>query len=278
MVTAKSAVGFNTGKIPYQRWPPEDREASFFYPAFIYNRPAPHYSFLVKWTEPLSEAIILKRYKRFLADVTLNGQQVTVHVPNTGSMTSCWEPNWKCIVSTSSNPNRKMAHTLELTHNGKSWIGVNTANANKLAKKWLTENLLPELTGYKTVTPEKKIGESRVDFFLENHPSLPACYVEVKNVTLELAGKASFPDAVSERGQKHLRELMDLKKKGFRAAMLFVVQREDVSHFVPATHIDPEYSRLLSEAYKVGVEILVYGCKMGTDEIGLKGPLEWELS
>lgn len=171
-----------------------------------------------------------------------------------------------------------MPHTLELTHNGETWIGVNTGNANKLAKIWLTENLLPELAGYTIVVPEKKIGESRVDFYLEGHPSAPACYVEVKNVTLKLGGIAQFPDSVSERGQKHLRELMQIKKSGLRAAMLFVVQREDVDLFSPAASIDPEYARLLKEAHNSGVEIFVYQCRMGLEELSLGQKLPIELN
>lgn len=231
----------------------------------------------MKWDTPLKTAILLKRYKRFLADVDLESHFITAHVPNTGSMTSCWEPNWKCALSYSSNPTRKMPYTLELTWNGETWIGVNTGNANKLAKLWLSQNLIPKLAGYQTIIPEKKVGESRVDFYLENHPSEVPCYVEVKNVTLKKDGIAQFPDSVSERGQKHLRELMRLKSQGFRAAMLFVVQREDVSFFKPATSIDPEYSRLLSEACATGVEIYVYQCKMSLEELSFGQALAFKL-
>lgn len=231
----------------------------------------------MKWESPLAEAIILKRYKRFLADINLNETFLTVHVPNTGSMQSCWEPDWKCAVSTSSNPKRKMAHTLELIWNGHSWIGVNTANANKLARLWLTRGELPELQDYSIVVPEKKTGESRIDFYLEGHPTLPPCYVEVKNVTLRVNDGAQFPDSVSERGQKHLRELMDLKRQGFRAAMLYVVQREDVTSFSPADNIDPAYGKLLREASALGVEILVYQCKMGLMELTLGRSLPLDL-
>ena len=154
---------------------------------------------------------------------------------------------------------------------------MNTANANKLVKKWLTEKLLPEFTGYETVRPEMKVGESRVDFYLEGHAVHPPCYIEVKNVTLKLDGHAQFPDSVSERGQKHLRELMRLKKEGNRCAMLYVVQREDVSHFAPAASIDPVYSRLLREALEAGVEILVYQCRMDTEELKLGKSLPFSL-
>ena len=232
----------------------------------------------MKWEEPLQEAILKNRYKRFLADIVLDNRPLTVHVPNTGAMTSCWAPDWRCAVSKAKNPERKLSHTLELVHNGECWIGVNTANANKLAHQWIKRGLLPELTGYPLVIPEKKIGESRIDFFLDGHPALPACYVEVKNVTLKLGGLAQFPDSVSLRGQKHLQELMKLKSEGFRAVMLFVVQREDVSQFSPAKSIDPAYARLLKEAFEAGVEILVYQCKMDIEELALGKSLPFDLS
>lgn len=231
----------------------------------------------MKWVTPLTEAILLKRYKRFLADTQIGEKFLTAHVPNTGSMTSCWEPNWKCALSKSDNPNRKMPYTLELTHNGESWIGVNTGNANKLVNEWLNSELLPEFKGYKHIRPEKKIGDSRIDFYLEGHSHLPSCYIEVKNVTLKLDGVAQFPDAVSERGQKHLRELMTLKEKGHRAAMLYVVQREDVEIFTPAESIDKEYAKLLRMAHAQGVEIIVYQCKMEIEEISLKRALPLQL-
>ncbi len=170
-----------------------------------------------------------------------------------------------------------MPHTLELVHNGETWIGVNTGNANKLAKSWLSEGLIPEFRDYKTIIPEKKIGDSRVDFYLENHPSLPPCYIEVKNVTLKLDDKAQFPDAVTERGQKHLRELIQIKKSGLRAAMLFIVQREDVAIFSAARNIDPVYAELLSLACKNGVEIFAYQCRMDLKELSIGRSLPTEL-
>ena len=231
----------------------------------------------MKWSEPIIQATILKRYKRFLADIDLGEKMITAHVPNTGSMTSCWEPNWKCALSVSKNPDRKMPHTLELIHNGETWIGVNTMNANKLAKIWLTNNLIPELSGYKTVIPEKKIGLSRMDFYLDDHSDKPACFVEVKNVTLKKDGLAQFPDSVSERGQKHLQELMEIKKSGLRAAMLYVVQREDVEKFTAAGSIDAKYAFLLKDAQAAGVEIYAYQCNMGLKELtlGKRLPVEF---
>lgn len=222
----------------------------------------------MQFDPPLTEAILRLRYKRFLSDISIGEEKFVAHVPNTGAMTSCWEANWRCAVSKSSNPKRKLPYTLELTHNGTSWIGVNTANANKLAGEWLRgEELLP-LSGYKTITPEKKIGDSRIDFFLES-PGLAPCYVEVKSVTLKKDSEAQFPDAVSTRGQKHLRELMKLKDSGARACLLFVVQREDVEVVAPARDIDPIYADLLLEAFDKGVEIFAYQCRISLDEIKL---------
>jgi sugar fermentation stimulation protein A len=227
----------------------------------------------MNWSTPPIEAILLKRYKRFLADVELNGEIILAHVPNTGAMTGCWEANCKCVLTKSKNLDRKIPHTLEMTWNGETWIGVNTGMANKLVSEWLKDGLIPELYGYKTYIPEKKIGESRVDFFLDDHPFLPSAYVEVKSVTLKLEGLAQFPDAKTERGQKHLRELMKLKAQGHRTMMLFVVQREDVDFFQPASSIDPVYASLFQEAVAAGVEILVYQCRMNLEGIYLKRSL-----
>jgi sugar fermentation stimulation protein A len=231
----------------------------------------------LKWDTPLIEATLLKRYKRFLADINLNEQLLTVHVPNTGSMQSCWGPQWPCAISTSENPSRKMPHTLELIWNGVSWIGVNTSNANKLAKLWLEHGELPELKGYSHIRSEVKFGESRIDFYLDGHPTEASCYVEVKNVTLKMDDKAQFPDSVSIRGQKHLRELIEIKRQGMRAAMLYIVQREDVDIFCPADSIDPVYGKLLREAAALGVEILVYQCKMDLKELSLGRALPLQL-
>lgn len=229
------------------------------------------------WDNPVIISTLKKRYKRFLADVIINDEIHVAHVPNTGSMTSCWDIDWRCLVSESSNPSRKLKFTLEMTHNGDSWIGVNTANANKLVKEWLSTSKLEAFKGYEKITPEKKLGVSRIDFFLEAHPRLPSCYVEVKNVTLKLDGIAQFPDAVSERGQKHLRELITLKQQGFRSAMVYVVQREDVATFSPAQSIDPTYAALLKEAVREGVEVYVYQCRLDEEGIHYHQELPYQL-
>ena len=222
--------------------------------------------------------IIHKRYKRFLSDIELdNGEIVNAHVPNTGSMTTCWEPGWKVYVTHTDNPKRKLKYTLELTHNGEGLICVNTSLTNKIVKEALEKELIPELTGYKTIKPEQKIFDSRLDFFLDDPHKTPT-YVEVKNVTLLGPNNtALFPDSVSTRGQKHLKDLMKIKEQGQRAVMLYVINREDVNSFSPAKDIDPTYAQLLSEAKAVGVEILAYQTKLTTDEITLNKAIKVQL-
>lgn len=222
----------------------------------------------MKFEKPVYEGIIEKRYKRFLSDITLkSGELVHAHVPNTGSMTNCWAQGWKVLVTYHDDPKRKMQYTLEATHNGKTWIGVNTSRTNKIVKEALELELIKELKGYKSIKPEAKVLESRIDFYLSEHKSKENCYVEVKNVTLNDGDKALFPDAVSTRGQKHLKDLIQLKAEGFRACMLYLINRSDVISFSPATDVDPEYARLLKEAKSAGVEILAYQTKISKKEI-----------
>jgi sugar fermentation stimulation protein A len=232
----------------------------------------------MQFLDPLVEGTILKRYKRFLADVELpNGEIITAHTANTGSMKTCWEPGWKVLMSFHDNPKRKLKYSLEMIHNSSTWIGINTSLPNKMAVEAIENGTIKELQGYTKIKPEAKIGNSRIDILLtkENNKQ---CYVEVKNVTLlGDQKKALFPDAVSERGQKHLKELTGLVKDGIRSAMLYIVQREDVTSFSPADDIDPEYGRLLREAKKAGVEILCYQCKLTPKGIEVTKPLPVEL-
>jgi sugar fermentation stimulation protein A len=228
------------------------------------------------------KAKLLKRYKRFLADVELStGEVMTVHVANTGSMKSCIGENFECLISHSNNPNRKLAYSLELTHNGESWINVNTALPNHIVYEWIESNKIAEVLGYRKLQSEVKIGKSRIDLLASSHPQMPDCYIEVKSVTLreDQAGKrfAKFPDAVSERAQKHLLELMDIVKSGKRAVIFFCIGREDVDYFTPAKEIDPTYAQLLSQAKAAGVEILAYQCKIETKGIYLKQKIEVKL-
>lgn len=232
----------------------------------------------MEFKSPLIKATILKRYKRFLSDIEMStGEIVCAHVPNTGSMTSCWDGGWDAYLSESDNPKRKLKYTLEMTDNGDSLISVNTSLTNKLVQEALENKTITEVSEYNTIKPEQKILDSRIDFYLTEE-NLPDVYLEVKNVTLKTEhGLAQFPDAVTTRGQKHLTDLIKIKKQGHRAIMLYVVNREDVSEFKPAEHIDPDYAQLLTQAKKEGVEVLVYQSKLSPKEIKISHPLDYKI-
>lgn len=228
----------------------------------------------MKFKTPLISGFFLKRYKRFFADIQLTSEIVTAHTANTGSMKNCLGENWPALLSFHDSPTRKLAYSFEMINNGKTWIGINTSITNKLAIEAIQNGIIPELEGYKNLLPEVKIGQSRIDILLSNGPS-DQCYVEVKNVTLTNEdGHCLFPDAVTERGQKHLRELLAIKESGIRSVMLFIVQREDCTHFKRENPIDPVYCQLLLEVMNKGVEVLVYQCKLTPEEILVHKKLE----
>ena len=233
----------------------------------------------MKFQKEMRRGIILKRYKRFLADIQLEGEErpIVAHVPNTGSMKTCWEAGQKVLCSYENNPKRKLQYTLQMTHNGESWIMVNTSATNDLAVEAIENGTISELLGYQKLKREVKVGNSRIDILLDYGRERP-CYVEVKNVTLAGEERAAlFPDAVSERGQKHLRELMALVNGGKRGCMLYVVNRDDVGHFAPAESIDPVYASLLRQAAKVGVEILAYQSQLNSHEVTVAKKMDVEL-
>jgi|LGVF01.1.fsa_nt_gb sugar fermentation stimulation protein A len=229
----------------------------------------------MKLTKKLIKAKILNRYKRFLADVELeNGDIITVHVPNTGRMTTCWEHNWDCVISDSENPKRKYRYTLEMTSNGKTWIVVNTGIPNSLAEDFIANNRIPGLENYDTIKREVKYGEnSRIDLLLQRGEE--KCFVEVKNVTLVENNIAYFPDAPSDRAIKHLKELEAEVQKGNRAVMLYLITREDAIKFMAANHIDPRYSVAVKKAMKNGVEVIPVLCKVNIDDISFDKVIEY---
>ena len=218
---------------------------------------------------------LIKRYKRFLADIKLeNGETITAHCPNSGSMKTCAEPGWKVMVSDSQNPKRKLRFTWEMVHNEKCWIGINTQYANKIVKEAIENEQIPDLTGYEKIITEKKYGQnSRIDIFLQKESEL--CYVEVKNVTLVEDNYYLFPDAVTERGLKHLNELEQMKKQGQRAVMFFLIQRNDAEIFKPSHKNDPKYARRLQEVYDQGLEILPFGTNVSPQEITITHKLKF---
>ena len=224
----------------------------------------------MKYNIPLIEGRLIKRYKRFLVDVELtNGKVVTAHCANTGAMTGCQPSGARVWLSTSDNPKRKYPHSWELVELERGALAcINTSMTNRLVEEAIAKDEIAELIGYMNCQTEVAYGEerSRIDLLLSDAER--QCYVEVKHVTLKLDnGIAAFPDAVTLRGQKHLRELVEQVKQGHRAVMLFIIMRTDVDALCPADSVDPVYGQLLRQASREGVEILAY--KAGIDVAGL---------
>jgi sugar fermentation stimulation protein A len=211
----------------------------------------------VRLPVPLIEGLLLRRYKRFFADVELaDGTVVTAHTPNTGSMLQCAVAGYRVMISPTDNPERKLRFTLELIGVNGCWVDTHTHRTNRVVEEGLRQGWIAELAGF-SVTPEFRYHDSRIDFLLEKEGE--RVLVEVKNVTLCCQPQlACFPDAVTTRGQKHLRELLRAKQEGYRSVILFLVQRAEATAFTPADAIDPGYGRLLREVTAAGVEALAY--------------------
>ena len=228
----------------------------------------------MRFPSALLHGTLVQRYKRFLADVQLpNGTTVTAHCTNTGSMMGCQTPGSAVCISRSEKPGRRLVYTWEMIRVNGGWVGINTLHPNRLVVEGIETGVVQELQGYRSIRREVSTRPgTRLDICLEGTPGL--CFVEVKNVTLTIDGMAAFPDAVSARGTKHMKELIRLKRKGHRAAVVFVIQRENCSGFRPADEIDPEYGRWLRRALKAGVEILPYQASVTPEEIMLTNRLE----
>lgn len=226
---------------------------------------------------PLISGILIKRYKRFLADIKLDdGSEVTVHCANPGAMMGITMPGLKVLLSKSDNPKRKLSLTWEMVEIDGVWIGVNTSNPNAIVYQSLLNNQIPALSGYKNIQPEVKYGKnSRIDFLLTDGPT-QMCLVEVKNVHL-IRDKniAEFPDCVTARGAKHQQELFEQVQNGVRCVVLYVVQRGDAKFFKVASDLDKFYGQAALQAYKGGVEMLAYSCDMSNQGINLKQQLEY---
>jgi sugar fermentation stimulation protein A len=231
----------------------------------------------MRFSTRLIRGTLVQRYKRFLADVRLaDGQIVTAHCTNTGSMMGCKEPGSTVYISRSNKQSRKLAYTWEMLQINRAWVGINTMHPNRLVAEAVEAGTILELIGYNTIRREVVTRPgTRLDLCLEGRNGL--CFVEVKNVTLAVDGVAAFPDAVSERGTKHLKELMRLRRKGHRAAVVFVIQRPDCHSFRPADEIDAEYGRWLRKAIKAGVEVLPYRAKVTPKGISLTQRIETRL-
>ena len=237
----------------------------------------------MRFPNPLVRGTLIRRYKRFLSDIELEGgEEITAHVANPGSMIGLTEPGSEVWLSPNTNPKAKLDWRWELIRVGEHLVGVNTAHPNRLVEEALGKSGIAELTGYATCRREVRYGQnSRIDLLLEDDDR-PPCYVEIKNVNLkrDLPGResaAEFPDAVTKRGAKHLVELGDMVAEGSRSVMLYLVQRGDCDHFRIAENIDPAYAAALVEARKRGVETLCYACDIRLDGIDVDGPLPLKL-
>lgn len=227
----------------------------------------------MRFASPLVEARLLRRYKRFLADMEFaDGTLDTASCPNTGSMMGCANPGSRVWLTHAPSPTRKYDYTWELVEALPGvMVGINTSRPNRLVEEAIQSGIIAELAGYSAIRREVKYGAegSRIDLLLEGKDA--PCYVEVKNVTAAVEnGVALFPDAVSQRGAKHLRELMTMVKQGHRAVLVFCVQRGDVTEVRPADEIDPVYGRTLREAIAGGVEVLAYRANISLESIALE--------
>lgn len=248
---------------------------------------------------PLLHGTLRARRLRFFADVQLaSGELLTAMCANTGSMKTCCQPDRPVVISDSQSATRKIKHTWELIDMGEGWVNVNTAIANWAVAEFIARGAITELAGFEHARREVKYGKggaSRIDLLLSHTPYEPPakaarkpkspptppvragdCYVEVKNTSMRAGKHSLFPDSVTERGQKHLRELMDVVKKGARAVMFYFVGRTDTQAFRPADEIDKEYGKLFRKALKAGVEVLPYRVQFtpGSIELGEKLPIE----
>lgn len=228
----------------------------------------------MKFSPPLVRGRLIRRYKRFLADVTLaTGENITAHVANPGAMTGLADPGLEIWLSRSGNPKRKLAWSWELARVGRHLVGINAGVPNRLVEEALGLGIIAELSGYAALRREVRYGtNSRVDFVLSDG-SRKDCYVEVKNVHLKRGPLAAFPDSVTARGTRHLQELARMAANGCRAVMLYVVQRADCAAFTIAGDIDPAYAEALVQARRRGVEVLCYTCTIRTSGIRLVKPL-----
>jgi len=223
----------------------------------------------LKFEKKLVHGRLIKRYKRFLADIELDtGEIVVAHCTNSGSMKSCLENGAEVYLTPVDDPKRKTKFTWEMIKINGDWVGINTGNPNKLAYEAISAGQISGLEGYTTVKREVKFGDSRFDVYAENDQE--KCFIEVKNVSMKANEYALFPE-------KHLKTLIEVKKQGMRAVMLYIIQRSDVQLFAPAKEIDPVYAALLKQAHVSGVEIFPMQAKVTPSEITLSKKLPFEL-
>ena len=230
----------------------------------------------MEFNKKLLQGTLIKRYKRFFADIKYKNKIITAHCPNSGSMMGLLDKGNKVWFSISNNPKRKLKYTLEIIEVKSEKVGINTLLANKIVFEALSNKKIYTLIKFKNIKPEAKFSDkTRFDFFLSNDKE--KCFVEVKNVTLSREKKiAEFPDAITSRGTKHLNELCNAIKKGYQSYILYLIQREDCDSFKIAKDIDEDYRIAFVKALKNGVKILCYDCKLNSEEIKLNKQINYE--
>ena len=232
----------------------------------------------MNFENPLISGLFVKRYKRFFADVNVNGKIITAHCANSGSMMGLLNKNSKVWLTESNNKKRKLKYTLQIIEDDGSKVGVNTHLTNKIVNHALEKKIINDFSENIKIKSEQVFGKNtRFDFYLED--KINKSFLEVKNVTLKRKSKiAEFPDSVTTRGTKHLNELINATKKGFKSYLLFVIQREDCNSFMIAKDIDPEYSKTLINAIKHNVKILCYDCKFLSKGIILNKKIKFQIN
>ena len=230
----------------------------------------------MKFKERLLQGTLIKRYKRFFADIKYKNKIITIHCPNSGSMMGLLNKSNKVWFSRSNNPSRKLKYTLEIIEIEKKMVGINTLLTNKIVLEALNYKKINSLVKFNHIKAESKFSEgTRFDFLLSNNNE--KCFLEVKNVTLLREERiAEFPDAITARGTKHLNELCNAKKKGYKSYILYLIQREDCVSFKIAKDIDKKYKIAFAKALKSGVKILCYDCKLNNEEIRINNQISYE--
>jgi len=229
------------------------------------------------FVKPLLKTIFIKRYKRFFADVSFNGETLTAHCPNSGSMLGLLNPGSIAYISRSDNDNRKLKYTLEIIEQNKELVGVNTHRTNKIVEEAIQEKKIKKINNYNKINKEVFFNKkTRFDFLLNGKKNT---FIEVKNVTLMRKNLiAEFPDAITSRGQKHIKDLIDAKKKGYDCYIIFLVQRQDVKLFKIAKDIDKEYFNIFIKGKKSGIKYLCFSSTISEKEINLSNEIEIDYS
>ncbi len=231
----------------------------------------------MNFKESLITGVFIKRYKRFFVDIKIDNNTITAHCPNTGSMMGLLKKGSKVWLTKSENPKRKLKYTLQLIETQTSKVGINTHLTNKIVLEALNNSIIQDFKNLEVIKTEVKFGSNtRFDFLVSN--KITKSFIEVKNVTLSRKkGLAEFPDAITSRGLKHIKELLKASKKGYKIYLLYVIQRNDCDHLKLAKDIDPEYCNLLKKAVKKKLNVLCYDCKFLTKGIKLNRRIKFKI-